>query len=344
MGLSIDDLSRMSDAVVQTTAVGEVRIKRLVGRDMIKLESANRASAFTPKSFVDHLLKIAAVDPEGRLLTRAQLDRLSSEDRAALLNGLLQQTDGWFRGSGSDDASADAEPRTEVQRLVKSEKESAEEFIFRGWRTWTENLGKSVRIRLKGLGIGATDAIAPGLAANLDAYRRLGELARASGTPSINPHDSFETAKPPEAIRWPPNPIIETNHKLGEVSAHMAAMRELAMTTAEMQRGLNDVALNILGEFSKGAAESQKAGRIALLVAVIAAVASMISAVPTVSQWIVSHPVAPQMATSAQIERLISAERANATAMNQLMHNVASTSPTRIQVPKVRQGTHRPRG
>ena len=293
---------------------------------MLELEKAQSEVPFTSESFASELIMRLGQKGDGEALSSADVSLLSDDERAEVVQGLLQTQDHFFtdtrRINASDGANRSETPSVEPKlALPRNDGETDEAYLFRGWHNYerraseqSKEMFKSIAAATAGLSDAMKSAISPGLLANTAASSRLSDvlrdmhwptrsiagditkLARDIGSTSLV--ESVASAGLARALEQqsaprlhlqniPPNPAHKTNDLLSEVSARIAQMTELAATTAEMNQSLNDVTRAILTEFSKGAADSKKATGRALLIAGLSVVISMAAIGATI--WSVYH-------------------------------------------------------
>lgn len=281
----------------------------------------DEAATTTPRDFVDHLIgAVGRRDPseaqgEAQPLGDGDVGKLSEAERSAIVKGLIDGLELQYEIVHEPKDAPDGERSVAARYEVTTPQEDGEDdeaYLLRAWTVYRDRERANHKKMMEAIaGPKVSDlaklGLLPGLAANMSASKRLAEqlaylkpggmigkaleqqaktVKRATDLGLGKPFgESFAVPRAPELPQLnytpPPNPVHETNTLLADMGEQIAAMHAVALTSAEMQRSLNDVALKAVADFATGAEQSKKSGDRALLVSVIAAVIAALSIIVT---------------------------------------------------------------
>ena len=338
--LNLDKLVKKYHA---DSVIGPVTIRRLTMSDHIELEKADESKKLEAPQLTNILIERTVKHSDNNEpLAPAEIDRLSADADflEELIKGHPDLTDFGDAGEPGELGEPAIDP-DRVKPAVREEGESADAYLLRAWRAYHRHfaqtfsgIGEALRKQLSGLTGALSTSGLQSLMKNAAASRSLqGAIDRASVSATPSWLETFEE-KRFEPIRLPPNPIHKTNEHLNELVASIDQMRELAVSTAEMQRGLNDVATEILDKFVTGARTAEKASNKNLLIAQIgigiAVVSVLITLGVSVAQLAMSGPSKSEIAHMRRMEALARSSRDESTRQRHLLEQVVELDQARM--------------
>lgn len=345
--LDLAELTAPKEVVISGT-LGKISAKPLSTDDMMALKRADRKTPFTPETFAQKLVSLLVVTDDNKPLSPEAFSQLPLSESEAIVEGIIRRQSYFFiasDGQTSQDEPEEGQQTAQVSMLRRDDGKSSAAYLLRGWRHYEHRHAEEMSALVKGMGLSSLSEVAklklgPSLYANIAASTRISEQL---GLMKIGPsatefREHFLSPPRMEPIKLPPNPIVKTNEILGEMSQHIAEMRELAASTAQMQQSLNDAAQTILVEFSKGAADLKSSGdqalRVAVASAIISAVAFVASAVGIYIQYDQNSSTARDNTVLNQ--KVVESQSANTNALNQASNTLSAlkTSVEKSGMPK----------
>lgn len=277
--MSLKDLGDVNpyEPLCETASLGALTAREANFGEIVNLTTRDEKEPFQPGAFADELFGLL-IRADGQDLSSDTIRALAPEDREAAALALAERFVGNAKASAERRAKtgeADAKPGPDLE-LERRAEEGAEEYLLRSFRNANSRLMKRTRDLISQAGKGiAQMATRPGLftgiGRNIAASHKLADQISKMGRGPLPGRvvDVERVAPRFELPPLPPNPVVETNRILREQAEHIAEMRELARTTAEMQSSLNDTALQALGEFNAGAIKAERATSKTLMIALI---------------------------------------------------------------------------
>ncbi|MXO75345.1 hypothetical protein GRI40_08980 [Altererythrobacter aerius] len=310
------DLDKLISKYEAASPVGPVVIRRLTMSDHIAIEKADNEQRLDANELVRLLIE--------RSVKRRGQDEPLASDEVIRLSGDPEFLEELIAGHpdlttfNEKDAPTDAQEGSvddDDMPPVRGDGETAGEYLLRAWRAYHRHftakfrgVGEALAKQLSGLTGALSASGLQSLTKNFAASRGLQEAidkATTHAQPRWSP--TFEPSRF-EPIELPPNPIHETNEHLNQLVGSIDQMRDLAVKTAEMQRGLNDVATEILDKFVTGANAAEQASTKNLKIAKIGlgiAVASIIvTLLVSIAQIVMSGPSQQETEQMSRMEAL----------------------------------------
>ena len=131
---------------------------------------------------------------------------------------------------------------------------------------------RGLQDRMKNLGLSAGEDSAIGRVA-----KQIADQQRA--IEAMRPHIPENLAKPEpprlpniEQIKFPPNPILETNERLERIEERFEQMQGIATDAAQIANGLQGAAAEFLQKFEKAAADNDRTAGRAIWIGVVAVI------------------------------------------------------------------------
>lgn len=256
------DPTELDDAMAAATtrAFGEVAVRPLTVNDMIELEEADAAAAFTTDNFSAAMAKLLCARADGAPLTDADMLVLDADDRAQIVRGLLSSNRFLFSlkaSSGASEGSGEVPAPTSEKLLPRDEGEADEAYLLRGWRDYRRRFAAQTReamgARMAGLSEQLKKALAPSLAVNTAASLRLSSQLKAMQAPSLKLAEQLREAMAPslklsaavKALTQPSRGIVDQMGKLGIGAKRFQVDPELKRVVEQIKptRGLDATAL-----------------------------------------------------------------------------------------------------
>lgn len=334
-----------------STRLGTLQVSPASFSDWVVFQDADEKDRLNPESFARLLTH--------QTVTRGEKDDKLSEDEVKQLLAepeflerlVTAHPDLYTEFADAPDVGdrgAREKKRERAEIVVRALDEPPAEFLLRAWREQEKRLGdrfkhigEVMRKGFSGLSSTLSSSGFDALEASMSASERLRETlekATFKGDPYRSVMDSaprrFETIQPP------PNPIYETNRRLGHLVNSIAEMRDLAIQTAEMQRGLNQVATEILDKFvvgSKAAEESSTKNLGIAKIAMAAAVASVfLTLLVSIFQFATSAPTKADVEAQRQIDRIARQSLHESARQNDLLEQELQIQETALEEARLR--------
>lgn len=286
-------------------------------------------------------------EDQARPIALDEVRQLSAEERAAIVKGLIDGLELQYEvistPKDDDEGERSATSRYEVT-TPREDQEDDEAYLHRAWTVYRDRYQATAKRTMEAI-LGPASTLSavgrmnllPGLQANIAASERLrdqlnwlkpgnllgsdiAKMAKAGSFKAldlgIGSNGGRIISQPPELPRIdftpPPNPAHKTNTLLADMGERIEAMRAVALTTAEMQQTLNDVARKAVTDFAAGAEQSKAAGDRALLVSVVAAVIGGVSLIVAAASTWVTVDLSHRQARDAKAQALTETARRQA--------------------------------
>lgn len=290
MAFDLSKFAKAYDFTLTTKSFGEVQIGSVKLSHLIGLEKLLINSNVDGVGFSKELLlslgykKIASNDDENALedakvaITKADLELIGNEDIEIFAQEFLAHNS-WLLNTHH-------KTKSQIDTSEKVERNSA--YLLRAFKIYLENeklrlkkITEPVSDYYKGVrdNFKATDWIEgllgkslykdttiDSIKSNLSLSDKLHESILGFNKSSMK--EEFVNSESFKPIKFPENPIYETNKRLNTVISTMESMKPLVADSAELIRSMNDTAIQMQADFIKSARGNQLYAKWAMAIAV----------------------------------------------------------------------------